>query len=278
MGIFLPLSSSIVVFDKSSKEAAEQIPDKSLALVFLNNYATVLEDLAIWYPKLKLGGIMSGRFKDLNNRDNAALFEESLNTPVLQFSRAVCRQAKRLLISNCFSIMKFTQGVVAAVSVVAIIVVCIYAPVEGKPRQNAVATSAPTPKKEVATIPEVSLAYSRYCANFAPQEPLPCVNHRNNIPLLLERLNITGEGAEIGVQSGVYSKVILEAWKKCTKFYAVLSLSTYVSARKKKNFLAISHHLAANLKGVTTYHLLMDEYKRRCQSFTPVFIAYLCTL
>ncbi|KAH3732932.1 hypothetical protein Pelo_16240 [Pelomyxa schiedti] len=85
-------SGPVVVFDKSSKEAAEQIPDKSLALVYLNNYATVLEDLAIWYPKLKLGGIMSGGFKDLKNGDNAALFEESLNTPVLQFSRAVCRQ------------------------------------------------------------------------------------------------------------------------------------------------------------------------------------------
>ncbi|KAH3732933.1 Protoporphyrinogen oxidase chloroplastic [Pelomyxa schiedti] len=125
--------------------------------------------------------------------------------------------------------MKFNKGVVAAASVVAIIVVCIYlasnrtpdAPVDGKTQQNAVATSAPTPKKEVATIQEVSLAYSQYCANFAPQEPLPCVNQRNNIPLLLDRLNITGEGAEIGVQSGAFSKVILEGWKKCTKFYAV---------------------------------------------------------
>ena len=39
------------------------------------------------------------------------------------------------------------------------------------------------------------------------------LNTRNDIPLRLNELNLTGEGAEIGVLRGEYSKLILSAWK-----------------------------------------------------------------
>lgn len=39
------------------------------------------------------------------------------------------------------------------------------------------------------------------------------INNRKEIPLLLNALNLTGEGAEIGVLRGEFSKIILEKWK-----------------------------------------------------------------
>ncbi|KAH3762013.1 hypothetical protein Pelo_6166 [Pelomyxa schiedti] len=85
-------ASNVEVLHGSSQEAARLIPDDSLALVYLNNYDHVFEDLSIWYPKLKLGGIMSGQYKNMAGANATSLFEEAVNTPVYKFSKSVCRQ------------------------------------------------------------------------------------------------------------------------------------------------------------------------------------------
>ena len=46
------------------------------------------------------------------------------------------------------------------------------------------------------------------------------LNTRNDIPLYLNGLNLTGEGAEIGVLRGEYSKVLLSSWKG-TRLYSI---------------------------------------------------------
>ena len=47
----------------TSREAATQIPDRSLDLVFLDgdhSYASTAEDIAQWLPKLRPGGVLCG--------------------------------------------------------------------------------------------------------------------------------------------------------------------------------------------------------------------------
>ena len=47
----------------TSEEAANVIPDQSLDFVYLDarhDYASVKEDIAFWYPKVKPGGILAG--------------------------------------------------------------------------------------------------------------------------------------------------------------------------------------------------------------------------
>lgn len=47
----------------TSEEAARQIPDASLDFVYLDarhDYASVKEDIALWYPKVKPGGVLAG--------------------------------------------------------------------------------------------------------------------------------------------------------------------------------------------------------------------------
>lgn len=47
----------------TSAEAAQKIDDESLDFVYLDarhDYESVREDLALWYPKIKAGGILSG--------------------------------------------------------------------------------------------------------------------------------------------------------------------------------------------------------------------------
>ena len=41
----------------------------------------------------------------------------------------------------------------------------------------------------------------------------PFLNHRGQFPLLLNALGLMGEGAEIGVQCGVFSEVLLRNWR-----------------------------------------------------------------
>ena len=47
----------------TSEEAARQIPDRSLDFVYLDarhDYASVKEDIGLWYPKLKPGAVFAG--------------------------------------------------------------------------------------------------------------------------------------------------------------------------------------------------------------------------
>ncbi|KAH3732928.1 Capsular polysaccharide synthesis [Pelomyxa schiedti] len=100
--------------------------------------------------------------------------------------------------------------------------VVVWSPRADKPNDHLGPAVARVPPQvdEAPEIP-VSLAYNPNCANFPPQEPLPCVNSRVLFPVLLEWLGLEGEGAEIGVQNGYFSKRVLTGWKKCTKYYAV---------------------------------------------------------
>ena len=52
-----------VVMRNTSEEAARHFKDHSLDFVYIDarhDYAAVLEDLTLWWPKLSPGGIMSG--------------------------------------------------------------------------------------------------------------------------------------------------------------------------------------------------------------------------
>jgi hypothetical protein len=47
----------------TSDEAARAIPDGTLDFVYLDarhDYASVVEDIGLWYPKVKPGGVLSG--------------------------------------------------------------------------------------------------------------------------------------------------------------------------------------------------------------------------
>ncbi len=51
----------------SSLEASSKVPDKSLDLVFIDadhSFDTVIEDITVWLPKIREGGIISGHDYD----------------------------------------------------------------------------------------------------------------------------------------------------------------------------------------------------------------------
>lgn len=57
------LCNHIQVIDKPSKEAADLVADNSLSLIFIDadhSYKGISEDLALWYSKLRQGGIIAG--------------------------------------------------------------------------------------------------------------------------------------------------------------------------------------------------------------------------
>lgn len=59
----LPHYEKVKILEMSSKEAAEQVPDESLDFVFIDadhSLKAVTEDLNLWWPKVKTGGIFSG--------------------------------------------------------------------------------------------------------------------------------------------------------------------------------------------------------------------------
>ncbi|HOU59762.1 MAG TPA: class I SAM-dependent methyltransferase [Kiritimatiellia bacterium] len=52
-----------VLLRLTSDEAAREIPDGSLDFVYLDarhDYASVVEDIGLWYPKVKPGGVLAG--------------------------------------------------------------------------------------------------------------------------------------------------------------------------------------------------------------------------
>jgi Methyltransferase domain len=57
----------------TSEEAAREIPDGSLDFAYLDaqhHYEAVKEDIALWYPKIKPGGLLGGHdYLDLNEKD-----------------------------------------------------------------------------------------------------------------------------------------------------------------------------------------------------------------
>lgn len=55
----------------------------------------------------------------------------------------------------------------------------------------------------------------------ASKEILLSIPSRNEIPSLLNMLRITGAGAEVGVQRGLYARRILRGWSGCRRLYLI---------------------------------------------------------
>lgn len=44
---------------------------------------------------------------------------------------------------------------------------------------------------------------------------------RKDIPKMIQRMGLAGEGAEIGVREGIYAKAILTGWTSCTRLHLI---------------------------------------------------------
>lgn len=61
-------SNCIEVLEMTSLEAVKRIPDESLDVVFIDadhRYRFVTEDIVVWYPKVKIGGLICGHDCDM---------------------------------------------------------------------------------------------------------------------------------------------------------------------------------------------------------------------
>ena len=66
--VLAPVSDRICFIEKSSTEAAKDIPDASLDYIFIDgdhSYAAVLQDCHTYWPKIKPGGIFAGHDRQL---------------------------------------------------------------------------------------------------------------------------------------------------------------------------------------------------------------------
>lgn len=53
----------VVFYELSSKEASKQVEDNSLDIIFIDadhSYDSIKEDIDLWYPKVRKGGILCG--------------------------------------------------------------------------------------------------------------------------------------------------------------------------------------------------------------------------
>lgn len=58
-----PFGDRSVIWRKTSDAASNQVPDRSLDYVYIDarhDYASVLEDVSLWYPKVRPGGLLAG--------------------------------------------------------------------------------------------------------------------------------------------------------------------------------------------------------------------------
>jgi len=69
-----PFGSRSVIHRMFSKDFADQTPDESIDFVYLDarhDYRAVIDDITLWYPKVKKGGIFSGHdYADNGNPHN----------------------------------------------------------------------------------------------------------------------------------------------------------------------------------------------------------------
>lgn len=64
-------SDRVIVIEKPSNQAVKQIKDGSLDFVFIDanhSYKSVLEDIQIWYPKVRKDGMVSGHDYDISRK------------------------------------------------------------------------------------------------------------------------------------------------------------------------------------------------------------------
>ena len=65
-----PYSNKIIVVKKSSLDVAPTFPDGFFDFVYIDgnhNYESVKQDIALWFPKVKKGGVLGGH--DFDNRN-----------------------------------------------------------------------------------------------------------------------------------------------------------------------------------------------------------------
>ena len=55
----------------------------------------------------------------------------------------------------------------------------------------------------------------------APNRVLPAIPVRAHLGKLLKHLNYTGRGVELGVQAGIYTRVVLTEWQQCSTYVQV---------------------------------------------------------
>lgn len=60
---------NVIIIRKTSEEAAKNFPDESLDIIFIDakhDYDSVIKDINIWLPKVKVGGVLSDHNYGLN--------------------------------------------------------------------------------------------------------------------------------------------------------------------------------------------------------------------
>jgi hypothetical protein len=75
-------ADKIKFFECASVEAATKIDDESLDFIFIDadhSYESVMQDLTIWYPKLKPGGLLTGHDYHMRTVEEAVKHFRSLN-------------------------------------------------------------------------------------------------------------------------------------------------------------------------------------------------------
>lgn len=80
---YSPHTDKIKFFECSSIEAAKNIEDETLDFIFIDaehSYDAVLQDLKLWYPKLKHGGLLSGHDYQMISVEKAVNDFRTLNT------------------------------------------------------------------------------------------------------------------------------------------------------------------------------------------------------
>ena len=82
-----------------SNECAKQFPDEHFDFIFLDTYLTndqIANDLQVWYPKVKVGGLFTGH----------DWFYSPLQEIVHSYRKHVNTDSNLMAYSNCFSWIK----------------------------------------------------------------------------------------------------------------------------------------------------------------------------
>lgn len=75
---------------QTSKDAASSVPDGSLDFVYIDakhDYASVKEDIALWWPKVKVGGLFAGH--DYLHASSPGIFDCGVTQAVDEFAHSI---------------------------------------------------------------------------------------------------------------------------------------------------------------------------------------------
>jgi hypothetical protein len=92
---FLEFPERVTMHIKTSREFSETVPDEYYDYIFIDGdhkYASVLDDIKLWYPKLKRGGVFSGHDFWLSGVQKAVYeyrTENGIISPVYQCNHTV---------------------------------------------------------------------------------------------------------------------------------------------------------------------------------------------